>query len=281
MYACHCRQSQSALVLIERLKQDENNFINTADFKGNTPLRVAATRGTSDVLEALLACISPGDVDHVDKRRGRSALHLAAWSCGSARCVTLLLDFGADPTLRDKSGQTALDICYAEWLVEQGRADEENVLATLIRRCPTEACENSDLVGDVAAKGSIPLTKALLDAGADFYKKDSHGWHALLHAIGNGHDGVVALVLQKRQSEVALPSRLSSALPIASLSEDGLEATCDLAKATRESDKDECVTIISDHPGMLCLLSSSSLTSPHFRHMITLLTKSTSQFRIS
>jgi ankyrin repeat protein len=50
-----------------------------------------------------------GRIDIRDKS-GETPLHKAAWR-GSAECVQLLLQLGADPTARNADGKTPLDLC--------------------------------------------------------------------------------------------------------------------------------------------------------------------------
>lgn len=67
--------------------------INTPDPEtGLTPLMVAAIQGKKDILAALLE--RGAEVDYVEVRKGRSALHLACYS-GHADCVQELLKRGA------------------------------------------------------------------------------------------------------------------------------------------------------------------------------------------
>lgn len=49
------------------------------------------------------------DISAVD-HQGRSALHHYAGAPGTTPCLKLLLERGVDPTLRDSTGKTALDV---------------------------------------------------------------------------------------------------------------------------------------------------------------------------
>lgn len=71
-------------------------------------LMMAAHHQRLDVIDALLAAGT--DVDVVDPTWHRHPLRLAA-SDGRPRSVAHLLARGADPTLRDAQGRTALDLC--------------------------------------------------------------------------------------------------------------------------------------------------------------------------
>jgi hypothetical protein len=76
-----------------------------ADFKGQTPLMLAADRGDTE-LTKLLAPLSDADAQDY---HGRTALH-AAICGGSTECVTLVLDLNPDTTkvTTENEGNTAL-----------------------------------------------------------------------------------------------------------------------------------------------------------------------------
>ncbi len=71
--------------------------------RGDTPLMLAAGYQHTDCVSALLAA----GADPNATRRKTTALHLALDDDGS---LTALLDAGADATLRDREGKTALDL---------------------------------------------------------------------------------------------------------------------------------------------------------------------------
>eukprot|EP00746_Dinoflagellata_sp_MGD_P164435 gnl/MRDRNA2_/MRDRNA2_93060_c0_seq1.p1 gnl/MRDRNA2_/MRDRNA2_93060_c0~~gnl/MRDRNA2_/MRDRNA2_93060_c0_seq1.p1 ORF type:complete len:418 (+),score=101.86 gnl/MRDRNA2_/MRDRNA2_93060_c0_seq1:67-1320(+) len=78
---------------------------------GETALHVAARAQDTDVLEELLDW-SPEGAWNVLNSSNESALHAAARGA-SRSCVSTLLRFKADPTLRSLAGQTPLDIAQA------------------------------------------------------------------------------------------------------------------------------------------------------------------------
>ncbi|MYI99528.1 MAG: ankyrin repeat domain-containing protein [Gemmatimonadetes bacterium] len=68
------------------------------------------------------------NVNGVDDHRGRTALHWAAVRGAGKPFVTYLLDQGADPSIRDRDGATALDVAREKkrkaiesMLLERGR----------------------------------------------------------------------------------------------------------------------------------------------------------------
>ena len=69
-------------------------------------LMQATLGGFDEVAKILLE--KGSDVDVIGTEKGGTALMLAAWK-PSEKIVKLLLDYGADKTIKDKKGRTALD----------------------------------------------------------------------------------------------------------------------------------------------------------------------------
>jgi ankyrin repeat protein len=84
------------------------------------------------VIDQLIDAGTP--VDAFDEVWGRQALRIAAQN-GRPASVRRLLEHGADPTLRDKEGLTALDWCKPgrRYLDGPGHAEVEAILAPLTR----------------------------------------------------------------------------------------------------------------------------------------------------
>ena len=83
----------------------------TKDSYGNTSLLLASERGHTQVLQLLLA--AGADINHRNTAVGWSALHCAGYT-GQVEAVRLLVEGGANPGLRDRTGDTAE--CWArEW----------------------------------------------------------------------------------------------------------------------------------------------------------------------
>ncbi len=78
-----------------------------ADDRGWTALHVACAHGRADAVLALIGVLDRAALDGRTSR-GATALHFAARRA-DARCVSALLDAGADPSLRDDRGRTARD----------------------------------------------------------------------------------------------------------------------------------------------------------------------------
>ncbi|KAL1957631.1 hypothetical protein VTO42DRAFT_5742 [Malbranchea cinnamomea] len=200
------------------------------DWRGRTPLLIAATEGCDVIAKLLLdGGADPNAMDLND----RTPL-LAAACEGNFEIVELLLAKGADPNLEDQEGRTPLS-----WAAERGHL--EIVRALLDAGCRVRSQhhvgpEQSPLLyaaanghasivqlllcrgaehSVVSRDGETPLLKAakvgsfltvvvLLCAGADPNVHDNRGQTALTHAISNG-DKWMAEVLRLKG---ARPRRL-------------------------------------------------------------------------
>ncbi|XP_052751343.1 protein phosphatase 1 regulatory subunit 12A isoform X13 [Galleria mellonella] len=117
-----CEKSRNAEVdtlLSDAKNWAANGYVEVRDPKtGGTPLHVAAAKGYIDVAKTLLnECnAEPDSVDY----EGWTPLHAAAlW--GQKDAAALLLKYGADPHLKNYSGQTCMDLVdpsISSWLAE-------------------------------------------------------------------------------------------------------------------------------------------------------------------
>ena len=88
------------------------------DSDGTTCLHIAATLSNAPLAQLLLDTELPLEIDQQDFAGGSTALHMAVTpddpskAEAAARFVALLLESGADATVRDKAGKVASD--YAE-----------------------------------------------------------------------------------------------------------------------------------------------------------------------
>ncbi|KAF9817201.1 hypothetical protein SFRURICE_013989 [Spodoptera frugiperda] len=116
-----CDKSRSAEVdtlLSDARNWAANGYVEVRDMNGGTPLHVAAAKGYIDVATTLLEECS-ADPDCVDYE-GWTPLHAAAlW--GQKDAAALLLQYGADPLIKNYSGQTCMDLvdpAMTSWLAD-------------------------------------------------------------------------------------------------------------------------------------------------------------------
>ena len=81
----------------------------TTDSKNRTPLHLCTMEGHSPVLQLLLTCIHPSDLDQVDCE-GNTPLHYAARR-RDERAIELLLSHGASSIICNLDGQSPLTLC--------------------------------------------------------------------------------------------------------------------------------------------------------------------------
>ncbi|KAI0714756.1 ankyrin [Earliella scabrosa] len=120
---------------------EEGNFdINTKDGLGNTALHYAAMNGYLDILEHLLE-YEGCDVDLQNRTEGATPLHLALRIEDDdlrKAVVESLLDAGADYKIKDKNGETPLDLV----------SDKDTEIRALMRKSQAQASISHDDVAN-------------------------------------------------------------------------------------------------------------------------------------
>jgi ankyrin repeat protein len=129
--------------------------INAKDRRGRTPLHLACGRGHTTIVDLLLSRNAIVTQD----RGGYSPLHWASGN-GQSEQVKKLVQFGADPNLRDRQKRTAL-----HWAAQN---DHTQIVIELLR------------------------------SGADVNVKDKHGHTVLDTAILCGHDGIAQILRENK-----------------------------------------------------------------------------------
>lgn len=108
------------VAIIEELLKAPRIFVNAKDQQGSTALILAAQRGHAEAVDALIR--AKGVDLNLDNNDGMTALMYAAQS-GSLHIVQALVKAGADQTVQDRTGRTALD-----WAQDSNRQDVVNFL---------------------------------------------------------------------------------------------------------------------------------------------------------
>jgi len=209
--------SAAALGLPDRigeLLKGNPELAKAANWRGHTPLHLAALQGRSDSAEALLAGGAPVDArDHT----GQTPLHWAV-CLGHRDVAALLLAKGANPNAADGWGATPLhravqmggaelvdllvargaevDIFVASGL---GRLDRLDVL---LSASPSLAFAADSEGGRTplhwaASKGSKEAATRLVARGADLGARDVCGFTPLHLAASAGHRELIELLLAK------------------------------------------------------------------------------------
>ena len=151
----------------------------------------------------------------------RTATHWAAYN-GRAEVVDVLLLKGADATMEDSKGKTALALCGQGWAKNKS-GDWVPIIVALVDRDRETAAKDTELMATAAIKGSTQVIEKLLDARAHPSKQDEHGWTPLQLAKQYGHMDAATL-LAKRGAEVgSRPSRWITENEKIRVSEDGCE----------------------------------------------------------
>jgi hypothetical protein len=189
----------------------------------STPLIRAIWNEEDEKLTEVRSLLAAGvDVNALDENIDSTAL-FAAVSRGKLELVQLLLFAGADPNVRNSSGQTALmsldedstaEIAWAlinlgakvnlkdkegesALMVVAALEEKKDVLQALLdagARVNAKDREGKTALMRAAEKGYMENVKALLLAGADVHKKDNEGRTALRYAQNEGEGSVIEVL---------------------------------------------------------------------------------------
>lgn len=173
---------------IESSKNDPSVDINLVDLDRRSALHIAVINEHIDILSTLLA--APAININIIDRLGRSALH---WSAIHAvpDAAELLLNAGADFTLKDHFDDTALDIALRAnrastvgyWILEHGAMPREQYVQRALQ---------------VAVQWGGPqlVEKLVREGGADPERKDGRGMTLVRRAEEWENQGVVEVILR-------------------------------------------------------------------------------------
>ena len=164
-----------------------HTVLNPVDANGNTPLDEAVLHNQIDAVRFLLA--HGADVQYTHPADGRGPFHEACVK-GFPDLLPLLIDAGADPVRRDRSGQTPLDLALA-----YKNANVVSALLKLGSRISESQAAAEEAMETAVLKGQIEIVRTLLDGGFDVNKPTANGTTYL-------HDA--ALKNQKKVAELLI-----------------------------------------------------------------------------
>ena len=187
----HIAASNGTLDIVEFIA-NKNAGINMTDFKGRTPLHCAAERGFVDVASFLVESLA---IMEAKDRLGRTPLYVAAEG-GFQGVVDLLADNGADVNAFRSQGKKRRPA-----LVAAAAGGHSEVVAALINH---GARVNNRMKGEDSAlllaiqKGQKETVDVLIQNGADMNYANAQGETPLIAAARLGADDVFDEVLGAR-----------------------------------------------------------------------------------
>lgn len=156
---------------------------------GKTPLFLAVELSKIDIMRAIVHSNMERrnkeqeeylDLDDMDAK-GNTPLHIAAEQ-GSVEMATLLLDYGANPNIRNECGEYG----DGNWSVKLGNAGELRPVSHADKSPLHIACESDD----------VEMVELLLERGADPDLEDRASMTALHYAVEEGNEELLALLLK-------------------------------------------------------------------------------------
>jgi ankyrin repeat protein len=165
---------ESILTFLEENKMN----LSAVDNEGNTPLILASARGNEKILTYWL---KTNDVNFRNKN-GVTAL-IQAVATNTPAAVKLLLDKGAEVTVRDNGGHDLFYHLVSSYSNGRGSLERFNEKLTLLTAKGlniTKRKDTSSLLHEALAKNDTELLKKLLSTGLDINAKDKDGY-TLLH----------------------------------------------------------------------------------------------------
>ncbi|KAF3191573.1 hypothetical protein TWF106_004296 [Orbilia oligospora] len=177
-----CRLGNEAVM---KILIDNGADIGVFDDYGRSPLRFAVDGGNVNAVKLLLR--SGADINAPVDYHGGTALHWASRT-GRAAIVEVLIDSGADMTVKCYDGRTALDY---------SRDNGYDTITTLLllKAGTTGAHEKKESLHYYSREGNFDIVNELLNQGANVLAVEEGNTTALHLAALGGHEKVVELLL--------------------------------------------------------------------------------------
>jgi ankyrin repeat protein len=214
-------QDGRADTITQMLAEADAPSVEFVDESGNSPLMYAAQKeGQTEVLAALLdGAMRKADINFQSPRDGSTAVMVAAFY-GALDCVELLIQRGADLTLKNHAGKTVLEL---EETHEDSTSDARAVHAAIysaqaalarpitpphVHEAASTAAppaeedvhsnsEANQMLLAACRAGNLDDAKAAIDLDANPDAVDGTGRTALMHAAAGGHLDVVQFLIDE------------------------------------------------------------------------------------
>jgi ankyrin repeat protein len=226
----HLAAGSGLLTCVTLLLAEDSVAIDAANHQGATALITAARRGRVDVVRSLIshgadaskqdsaiqgtALLHATYTGHLDVvivllEASRNELNIAGQRGAAPLLVALnkehvevanyLLESGADVTLADAGGDTALHLAAGSGLL----TCVTSLLAQDTVAIDTVNHQGATALITAARRGRVDVAKLLIERGADTSKQDTQvQGTALLHAAYSGHLDVVKVLLEASKAEL-------------------------------------------------------------------------------
>jgi ankyrin repeat protein len=172
--------------------------VNAEDSNGRSGLHITAGEGNNyyaiEVLEMLLA--AGAEINHQDKDGQPALLYgLSRNTSKYDKTYGLLIRKGADPNIKDKTGQSCLHVAAGKGLI--------NVMEQLVdKKADVNAINNAgkSCLQFAAEGGVLKCVEFFVKRGAKIDHRDKKGWTALFYASKQGEADIIQCLLQNSAS---------------------------------------------------------------------------------
>ncbi|KAL8932770.1 MAG: hypothetical protein Q9216_006685, partial [Gyalolechia sp. 2 TL-2023] len=176
------------LDILDKLLDDSRIRVNKKDLEGSTALIIAAKAGNADSVQRLLEH-NDIDVDSVDQNKCSALIHAAR--NGWVEIVENLLTKGANPSIKDQDGGTALLRA-----IDNGHSEVVQImLEGNITDIHDKDYDNRTLLHGAAVNGFAEITRLLVEKGLDKDAQDDKGRTPLHDASRNGKSETLSILL--------------------------------------------------------------------------------------